>query len=469
MSIAQCAHSSILEAIGNTPIVRLNTVTQGLNANVYAKCEFMNPGGSIKDRIGVHIVNVAEKEGLLKAGGTIIEATSGNTGMGLALTAAVRGYKCIFVMADKQSEEKRTALRSTGAQVVICPTNVEPEDPRSYYQVAAKLARETPNAFYANQYYNPANPDAHYHSTGPEIWAQCESDLDILVCSIGTGGTVTGISKYLREKKKDIQIVGVDPVGSVFYDFFHTGNMPAAHSYYVEGIGEDFMPGTMQLSCMDDIVQVDDRESFGMARRLIREEGLLVGGSSGSAVIGAIKYISERMKWAHDKKPNILVILPDSSSRYLSKFLNDEWLKDAGLLERDPIAGTIQDILRRKEIEMNTKQVYTADFDDPIGVIVDRMKEHNISQLPILKEGQLLGLINEVRLLSALFSGQAAMNSPVGPLADTQAIATVSPFTSLTELAELFTDNKTAAVLSQGKLMGLLTHIDLITHLKVAS
>lgn len=325
MPLSQIAHDNVLTAIGNTPIVRLNKVTHGAKANFFAKCEFMNPGGSIKDRIGVHMINVAEKKGLLKPGGTIIEATSGNTGLGLAMTAAVRGYKCIFVMADKQSEEKRTALRSTGAQVVVCPTDVDPEDPRSYYKVSARLAKETPNSYFTNQYENASNPEAHYLSTGPEIWRQCGEELDYLILSIGTGGTVTGVAKYLREMNPKIQVIGIDPVGSIFYELFHTGIMPPAHSYLIEGIGEDFMPSTMDISVMNDIVQISDEESFIMARRLIREEGLLCGGSSGTAVAGAIKFVKDRMKWSESRPPNVLVILPDSSSRYLSKYLNDEW------------------------------------------------------------------------------------------------------------------------------------------------
>jgi cystathionine beta-synthase len=331
MSLSHIAHDNILKAIGNTPIVRLNNVTRDARAKFYAKCEFMNPGGSIKDRIGVHMIDVAEKNGWLKPGGTIIEATSGNTGLGLAMTAAVRGYKCIFVMADKQSEEKRTVLRSTGAQVVICPTDVDPEDPRSYYKVSAKLAKETPNSFFTNQYENPANVEAHYLSTGPELWKQCGSELDYLVLSIGTGGTVTGIARYFKEVGAKTKIIGIDPVGSVYYELFHTGKMPPAHSYLIEGIGEDFMPGTMDITTMSDIVQIGDKESFSMARRLIREEGLLCGGSSGTAVAGALKFVNERMKWSESRPPNVLVILPDSSSRYVSKYLNDDWLKKAGM------------------------------------------------------------------------------------------------------------------------------------------
>lgn len=313
--------NSILDAIGHTPIVRLNKVIQTPKANLFVKCEYMNPGGSIKDRVGKFIIEQAEQKGLLKPGGTIIEATSGNTGMGLALIAANRGYKCIFVMADKQSEEKRRALRAIGAEVVVCPTEVEANDPRSYYQVAAKLVRETPNSFYSNQYHNPDNPEAHYRSTGPEIWQQMGSELDALVVGIGTGGTVVGISRYLREKNPKIQIIGVDPIGSLYFDLFHTGKPSEPHGYLVEGIGEDFVPSTMDLTCMNDVIQISDNESFNMTRKLISEEGLLCGGSSGSAVAGAIKYIQERMPSFERTCPNILSILPDSSSRYLSKFL----------------------------------------------------------------------------------------------------------------------------------------------------
>lgn len=330
MSLSETAKNSILDCVGNTPIVRLNKTVAGVNANVYGKCEFMNPGGSIKDRIGLHMINRAEQSGQLKPGGTIIEATSGNTGLGLALVAALRGYKCIFVMADKQSEEKQIALKATGARVVICPTDVAPEDERSYYRVADRLAKDTPNSFYANQYYNPANPETHYLTTGPEIWRQCGESLDYFVTSIGTGGTVTGCARYLRSKNPNIKIIGVDPKGSIFYELFHTGKTPEAHSYLIEGIGEDFMPSTMDLKCMDDIVQVGDEESFVMARRLIQEEALLCGGSSGSAVLGAVRFCQERMRWDKPRLPNVLVMLPDSSSRYLSKHLSEKWLHSKG-------------------------------------------------------------------------------------------------------------------------------------------
>ncbi len=334
MSITQIAKETILQCIGNTPIVSLQGLAPHLSVNLYGKCEFLNPGGSIKDRIGLHIINMAEKKGLLKKGGTIIEATSGNTGMGLAMVAALRGYKCIFVMADKQSKEKQLALKSIGAKVITCPTDVDADDERSYYKVAEKLARDTPNSFYASQYVNPDNPDAHYYSTGPEIYEQCGDSLDYLVLGIGTGGTVSGISRYIRERNKNFKVIGVDPIGSVYYDLFYKGKMGTPHSYLVEGIGEDFLPKTINMEALDEVVQVEDEESFHMARRLVREQGLLVGGSTGSAVLGAIKYFEQNPQSESPRRKNALVILVDSSTRYLSKYLSDEWMEEKGFNPR---------------------------------------------------------------------------------------------------------------------------------------
>lgn len=331
MTINSIAKDNILQAIGNTPIVSLQGLAPGLSVNLYGKCEFLNPGGSIKDRIGLHMINQAEKKGLLKKGGTIIEATSGNTGMGLALVAALRGYKCIFVMADKQSREKQLALKSIGAKVITCPTDVAADDERSYYKVAERLARDTPNSFYASQYVNLDNPDAHYYSTGPEIYEQCKDSLDYLVLGIGTGGTVSGISRYMRERNPNFKIIGVDPVGSVYYDLFYKGKMGTPHSYLVEGIGEDFLPKTINMDALDEVIQVGDEESFHMARRLVREQGLLVGGSTGSAVLGAIKYFEQNPESQSPRRKNALVILVDSSTRYLSKYLSDEWMNERGL------------------------------------------------------------------------------------------------------------------------------------------
>ncbi|MEE2644433.1 MAG: cysteine synthase family protein, partial [Myxococcota bacterium] len=287
------AVADVTGAIGETPIVRLNRLTQGLKASIYCKLGYLNPGGSVKDRIALNIIEEAERSGALKPGGTIVEATSGNTGMGLAIIAASRGYHCVFVMPDKQSEEKIKALRAVGARVVITPTAVEPEDPRSYYSVSRRIAEETPNSFYANQYHNPANPTAHYLSTGPEIWRQTDGELDAFVAGLGTGGTITGTGRYLREQNPEMKLIGADVVGSIYYDFWKTGKVIEAQSYKVEGIGEDFFPSTVDLSLVDEMYQFDDKACFDYTRRLAREEGILTGGSGGAAVLAAIRYAEQ--------------------------------------------------------------------------------------------------------------------------------------------------------------------------------
>ena len=319
-------YNTILDLVGNTPLVRLNKVTDGLSTTLLAKLENLNPGGSVKDRIGITMLEDAEKKGKVKPGTTIIEPTSGNTGVGLAMVAAVKGYKTIFVMPDKMSEEKRSLLRAYGAKVVVTPTNVKPDSPEHYAKVAEKLARETANSFLPNQYENKANPDAHYRTTGPEIWRQTEGKLDVFVCGMGTGGTISGTGRYLKEKNKRLTVVGADPEGSIFYPRFHR-HKEEPHQYKVEGIGEDFMPGTMDLSIVDDVVQVSDKEAFEMARRLAREEGILVGGSGGTAVHAALQVAR---KLEEDKM--IVVLLPDSGRNYLSKLFSDQWMKEQGFL-----------------------------------------------------------------------------------------------------------------------------------------
>ena len=319
-------YDSILGLIGNTPLVRLNKIAKNVKPIMLLKLESLNPGGSVKDRIGIAMIETAEKQGFVKPGGTIVEPTSGNTGMGLAMAASVKGYKMIFTMPDKMSEEKRSLLRAFGAEVVVTPTNVPPDSPQHYIRVAERLARETPNSFMPNQYVNKMNPLAHYQTTGPEIYRQTDGELDMLVCGVGTGGTITGTGRYLKERKRKIRIVGVDPEGSIFYQRFQ-GKKEEAHPYFVEGIGEDFMPGTFDMSLVDEFVRVSDRDAFHMARRLAREESILVGGSGGAAVVGALKMAEGLME-----KQVVVTLLPDTGRNYLSKLFSDKWMSEKGFL-----------------------------------------------------------------------------------------------------------------------------------------
>lgn len=318
----------ILKTIGWTPIVRLNKIARGINSSIFAKLEFLNPAGSVKDRMALFIIEDAERRGFLKPGGTIVENSSGNTGAALAMIAAAKGYKCIITMPDKMSDEKKNLMKAFGAKVVVTPTDVPPDSPESYYSVAKRIVKETPNSYYPDQYNNPRNIDSHYYTTGPEIWKQTGGNIDCFVAGIGTGGTLSGAGRYLKEKNPEIRIIAVDPEGSVFYDYFKTGKLIKPHVYKVEGIGEDYIVKAVDFDLIDDIIRVHDKESFLMARRLAREEGIFAGGSSGSAVWVAIK-IARRIK----ESKSIVVILPDSGSRYLSKIYNDEWMKANSFLE----------------------------------------------------------------------------------------------------------------------------------------
>lgn len=339
-------YNSLLETIGHTPIVKLNRVTDNSPHQFFVKLEYFNPGGSVKDRVATAIIEGAEKRGDLKPGGTIIEATSGNTGLGLAMVAAIKGYKCIFVMPDKISEEKRAVLRAYGAKVVITPTAVEPEDPRSYYQVAKKLVEKTPNCFYANQYHNTDNPQQHFATTGPEIWEQTGGDFDVFVAGAGTGGTISGVARYLKQKNPSLQIICSDPIGSILYDLYYHGKIvDPPKAYKVEGVGEDMLPDNVHLKLFDGFERVSDQESFNMTRRLIREEGICVGPSSAMALVGAIKY-SQKIK----EPKKILVMMPDNGKAYLSKVFNDQWMMENGFLANQDLSKQFNRIVPADEI-----------------------------------------------------------------------------------------------------------------------
>ncbi|MDP7673156.1 MAG: pyridoxal-phosphate dependent enzyme, partial [Vicinamibacterales bacterium] len=392
--------------------------------------------------------------GDLTPGGTIIEATSGNTGAGLAMIAAVRGYHCVFVMPDKMSTEKIASLKAFGARVVVCPTAVEPEDPRSYYSVAKKLHADTPNSFYANQYHNQDNPGGHYLSTGPEIWEQTEGKIDVFVAGMGTGGTMAGTGRYLKEQKPSIQLVGVDPVGSLYYDFVKSQRITKAFTYKVEGIGEDFFPTTFDPKWIDDIVRVDDKECFLMARDLVRLEGLYAGGSAGAAVAGAVKFARQ----AH-KRQNIVVLLPDGAAKYLSKVFNDEWLRENGFLEDEWGLGTVADLLAHRPAK-----VITAKAGDRVRDVIAKMKSRGISQLPVLSRGTLLGAVAEVDLLRYLAAGEHSLDTRVDALVESD-YATVSSQTRIELVQNLLADTRMAIVLEGDDLIGVITKIDLITYL----
>jgi len=447
-------HDNVLHCVGNTPLVRLNQLTAGLKANVYAKLEMLNPGNSVKDRIALKIIEDAEASGELKPGGTIVEATSGNTGAGLAMAAAIKGYQTIFVLPDKQSEEKRAALRAYGARVVVTPTNVEPEDPRSYYSVSRRLANETPNAFYANQYHNPSNPQAHYELTGPELFDQLDGQIDGFVCGLGTGGTVTGTGKYLKEHRPQCKIVGVDPVGSLYYDFFKTGQLTEAFSYVLEGIGEDFLPSTIDFQFVDDVVRVDDRECFQMTRRLAREEGIFGGGSSGAAVAGALKWVR-----ANDREGmNVVVLLPDSGSRYMSKIFNDQWMSENGFLSDEATLGTAGDLLGSEP-----RPPITMPDDTPATEAIGLLKMHGISQVPVLRSGKVIGILHERTLLEAALSARP-VSARAGELA-THDFSVVDRTTEVSVLSGLLRKVHAVLVMEGDALIGILTRIDLIEHI----
>jgi len=457
-------HDSILTTIGRTPLVRLNRVARGLACPLYAKLEQFNPGGSVKDRIGLPILEAYERDGTLRPGGTVVEATSGNTGVGLAIACALKGYQAVFVMPDKMSEEKRRLLRAFGARVIITPTAVEPDDPRSYYSVARRVVAENPNAVLANQYHNPVNPQAHYLSTGPEIWDQTSGRVTDIVVAMGTGGTISGIARWMRDQGHPVRIVGVDPVGSILADAWKRGGDTTgleAFPYKVEGFGEDFIPTTLDLHLIDEVVVVDDAEAFHWTRRLVREEGIFCGGSSGAALAGAVKYAQslgpERL---------VVVLLPDSGTRYLSKIFDDDWMREHGFLEIDRRRATALQVAQARGLPT----LVTARPSDKVSAVVGRMRSDAVSQLPVVDDdGRLVGLVTEVDLLRHLLgAGSDAADDPIEALTgpEPRSVPAETPFEEI--LADLTAAKVVVLVDEAGRPRGILTLIDALEFLAAA-
>jgi len=444
---------SILDLVGNTPLVRLRAVTAGLRPTVLAKQEQLNPGGSVKDRIGLALIRDAEQRGVLRPGGTIIEPTSGNTGHALAIAAVTKGYRMIFVMPDKMSDEKISLLKAYGAEVVVCPTNVERESPLSYYSVAERLTREIPGAFQPNQYFNPRNPESHYATTGPEIWAQTDGRVTSVVIAMGTGGTISGVGRYLKEQSEGIRIVGADPQGSIY-------SGPIA-PYQVEGVGEDFMPDTMDLSVVDRVVQVTDKESFLAARRLAREEGILAGGSSGMALHAALVVAAEGS--ADDV---IVVILCDTGRNYLSKVFNDVWMRQNGYLAQRLSPALIGEVLRHARD--GVPELVAVEATRTVGEAIDLMQRYGISQLPVVDSAQagapIVGSLQERTLLDKLYRDPAVVETPVSAAMDA-AFAQVSSDEPLESAFEALLRGEAAVMVLEGERpVGVVTRADLLEY-----
>lgn len=443
----------ILAAVGNTPLVKLNKVVGPDDATILVKCEYMNPTGSIKDRMAVHILNESLRQGLIKPGATIVENTSGNTGQGVAMWACVKGFRCVFTMPDKMSIEKVNMLKAFGAEVVITPTDVPGDSPQHYVETAKRIARETPNGFYVNQYHNPLNIDAHELSTGPEIWRDSEGKIDMFIGGTGTGGTVSGVGRYFKKNHPHVKIVGVDPIGSVHYHYFYTKTMPTPHVYKVEGIGEDILCAAMDYSVVDEMHQVNDKESFTTARRLVREEGLFCGGSSGSNVHIAIK-LAKKL----GKGKTIVTVLPDSGTRYITKFLQDSWMRDYGFLGSDRDLGLVEEILNSRP----KRGVVTAIQMTPVGDIIALFKSHGISQVPIVDaSGTPVGMVHEVDVLRGLNEGRVTLTSPAKTIAAPLG-GLIYPKARIEELFRIFETDQVGVVVDNNRIVGIIGKVDVL-------
>jgi cystathionine beta-synthase len=453
----------VLELVGATPIVRLERIGRDVRPEILAKLEFLNPGGSVKDRIGLAMIEAAEREGKLRPGGTIVEPTSGNTGVGLAMAAALKGYRCIFVMPDKMSQEKISMLRAYGAEVVITPTAVEHDSPESYYSVSSRLAEEIPGGFKPDQYSNMSNPEAHYRFTGPEIWEQTDGEIDAIIISVGTGGTISGVGRYFKEHKPEVLIVGADPEGSIYT----ANDANDVHPYFVEGIGKDTWPKTMDPAVVDEWVRVSDRDSFLTARRLAREEGLLAGGSAGTTVWAALE-IAKRF----GPEARILTMLPDSGRSYLSKFYDDNWLLEHGFLERQAPVPLVEELLRAKRLEEGeVPELVTIGAHQKVGEAIDVMQRYSISQIPVVRDGvvetlaDVIGSLQDRDLLERVFKNSDALHEDVAA-AMQPPLATIDAQDSVDEVFPTLTGRTNAVLVARdGRPVGVLTRSDLLEYL----
>jgi cystathionine beta-synthase len=448
-------YDSVLDLIGWTPMVRLNAVTDGTPTPVYVKCEFMGPGGSIKDRIGLAMIQAAEADGSLKPGGTIVEATGGNTGLALAMAASLKGYACICTMPDKMSTEKVKLLRAFGAEVVITPTAVPSEHPDHYLQKARKIAADIPGAVLANQFYNQANPDAHYATTGPEIWEQSEGRVTHFIASAGTGGTITGVGRFLKGKNPDVRIIGVDPEGSMIGPFFNTGETIEGRPYKLEGIGNDKIPGTLDLSVVDEYRSYSDGIAFRMARRVAREEGLFAGGSSGLLVHTAVEVARD----VHDPDAFVVTLLPDWGERYLSKTYDDDWMRENGFMER-PRRSTVLEAVNAKDSRVGT--LITVEPTTPIRMALSAIHAHDIGQLPVVRDGECIGSINETRLMTQIIEDPSLLDKPVETVMGAP-YPVLDGHIDADEIRPLLTRaNAACLVREDGKLLGIITRYDVV-------